>query len=99
MYLHIGKNQMIKLKDIISIINLNFKKTESKQIKKTKRGTKNSRYVKGILKKLSQNGDEIALYESIDSDCNSLIVTNHGCYYSPISSKTLLERSKRLYIG
>ncbi|MCL1918479.1 MAG: DUF370 domain-containing protein [Peptococcaceae bacterium] len=83
MYLHIGSNQMIKLEDIVAIVNLKGIQNDSR--KKSRK----------VLDNITGNKRIHNVLKDKDSDLNSLIVTEQGFYTSSISSKTLLERSKR----
>lgn len=77
MFLHIGGNWMIKKESIISILDLET--ASSSQISKN------------FIEKTHKNGQVNKV--SDEGKDKSFIVTNSGCYISPISSSTLLKRS------
>ena len=77
MFLHIGGNMMIKKDTIISILDLETATSSS--------------ISKDFIETIYKNGEVNSVSE--EGKDKSFIITNSGCYISPISSSTLLKRS------
>ncbi|RBP36152.1 extracellular matrix regulator RemB [Garciella nitratireducens] len=78
MLLHLGEDEMVLLKDIVAIINL-----EQDYIPKYTQEFLEIVEEKGLIKRISQNPKSFVLTE---------IDHKFFIYYSPISSSTLLKR-------
>lgn len=85
MFLHIGNNQMIKLADVIAIINLQtvYENQEALQ----------------LLEKILQDKEKQEFQDPCKNDSKSLIINESTYYYSTISATTLLERSRFSWVS
>lgn len=82
MYLHIGSDKLIRIEEIIAIIN--YKGAKDKNI-----------INKRFLKQVKKNGALIDISNIETNNAKSLVfVNNNKVYISPISPQTLYKRSK-----